>query len=117
MLMLEARSDQRWQVIFREGDRWQVGIYTPENTSLNEIVVLERHDRPELFLLVSGEIVLVLSKDGSQLEEVRMLPGKIYIVDEWHNAYRPLGKSGIALVIEAPDITTEYLEVSPRCRE
>ena len=40
-----------------------------------------------------------------------MEPGKIYIVDEWHNAYRPNGVEGIALVIEKPDIKTEYAEI------
>ena len=35
-----------------------------------------------------------------------------YIVDEWHNAYRPNGETGIALVIEKTDIKTEYGEIN-----
>jgi hypothetical protein len=46
-----------------------------------------------------------------------MLPGKIYVVDEWHNAYRPHGREGIALVVEAPDIETEYIQLGSKCRE
>ncbi|NAZ24724.1 MAG: hypothetical protein GU357_03020 [Thermofilum sp.] len=117
MKVIEANSKERWQVVFREENKWQVGIYIPENTSLEEVAVLEKHNRPELFFLVKGEIVLVLSRDGSRIEEVKMLPGKIYVVDEWHNAYRPYGREGVALVVEAPDIQTEYIQLGSKCRE
>ncbi len=80
----------------------------PENTSLREISYLEKHDKPELFYLIKGKIILVISKDGKTVEEVEMDKGKIYIVNEWHNAYRPMGCEGIALVVEAPDIETIY---------
>ncbi|ABL77425.1 cupin domain-containing protein [Thermofilum pendens] len=118
MKVLDARLyGERWTVAYRENDKWQVGIYIPENASLREVTVLEKHDRPELFVLLEGEITLVVSEDGSELREVKMEPGKLYVVDEWHNAYRPGGRRGVALVVEAPGVETEYMEVSPRCNE
>lgn len=111
MKTIELSSRQRWRVVFKCNKYWQVGIYVPEYTSRNQIKVLEKHDSPELFYLVKGRIVLVLSSDLKELREVEMEPGKIYIVDEWHNAYRPNGVEGIALVIEKPDIKTEYAEI------
>ena len=44
--------------------------------------------------------------------EVPMKEGVIYIVDEWHNAYRPGNVEGIALVIERVGVKTEYIKLS-----
>jgi len=117
MKVVTPRTGERWQVVFRDGDRWQAGIYIPENTSREEVVVLERHNRPELFVLLEGKITLVLSEDGVALKEVEMEPGKLYVVEEWHNAYRPGGAKGVALVVEAPDVETEYMSLEVACRE
>lgn len=110
---------ERWSVVFADEPQWRAGIYVPENSSREEIVILERHNRPELFLLIEGEIVLVVSSDGVKVEEVPMEPGKLYVVEEWHNAYRPGGKPGKALVIEAAGIQTEYMDAEGLipCRE
>ncbi len=105
--VIPVRSETRWTIVFRENQRWQCGIYVPENESLDDIKTLEKHDAPELFLLVEGSIVLVLM-ENEEIKEVPMEKGKIYIVDTWHNAYRPNGSKGVALVIERPDIRTEY---------
>ncbi len=120
MKVIEVREYRdRWSVVFSDGAYWRAGIYIPENTSPGEVVVLEKHNRPELFMLIEGEITLVLSEDGVKMKEVPMEPGKIYVVEEWHNAYRPGGRPGKALVIEASDIETEYLSIEPPlpCRE
>jgi len=101
----------RWEVVFRDSDRWQVGVYVPEYTSIGDIVVLEKHDAPELFYLVKGSIVLVLSSDLRGVREVVMEPGRLYIVDEWHNAYRPNGVEGVALVVERTGVRTEYARI------
>ena len=108
MEIIKISPGKRWEVVFRDNDNWQVGIYFPEYTSREQIDVLEKHDAPELFYLVSGRIVLVLSNDLKEIREVEMEPGEIYIVNEWHSAYRPNGENGIALVIEKPSIKTEY---------
>ncbi|RLF21703.1 MAG: hypothetical protein DRN15_05440 [Thermoprotei archaeon] len=102
---------ERWRVVYKEDEKWQCGIYSPEFSSKEEVSYLERHNAPELFLLIRGEVVLLLSKDGKEVEEVRMKPGIIYIVEEWHNAYSPK-RDGVVLVIERPDIKTEYIRLS-----
>ena len=106
--VISIRGEKRWEVVFKENDRWQCGIYVPENTSLDDITFLEKHNAPELFVLVRGNIVLVLMDDEGNIKEVNMEEDKIYIVNTWHNAYRPNNCEGVALVIERPDITTEY---------
>ncbi len=111
MQEIEIKPKGRWEVVFREADKWQCGIYVPEFTSIEEITWLEKHDAPELFYLVRGSVVLVLSPDGKEIREVPMREGVIYVVDEWHNAYRPRGVEGIVLVIERVGISTQYLKL------
>ncbi|MEZ0346753.1 MAG: hypothetical protein ABWK01_09395 [Infirmifilum sp.] len=120
MRVLNAKDYQeRWIIVFSDSNKWRAGIYIPENNSLEEIIILERHNRPELFTLLEGEMILVVSEDGVMIDEVPMRQGQIYIVEEWHNAYIPRGKTGKALVIEADDIETEYMFIKPavRCRD
>jgi len=109
--IINVESRERWRVVFKESDKWQVGLYVPENRSLQEVKILEKHDAPELFMLMHGSIVLVLEENG-EIKEVPLEYGKLYIVEEWHNAYRPQGKEGIALVVERPSIKTEFKNVS-----
>jgi len=111
MEIIRISPRKRWEVVFRDNDNWQVGIYFPEYTSREQIDVLEKHDAPELFYLVSGRIVLVLSNDLKEIREVEMESGEIYIVNEWHNAYRPNGEKGVAIVIEKVNIKTEFAKL------
>ena len=108
---IPIKPRQRWEIIFEENSRWRCGVYVPEHSARSEVKYLERHDAPELFLLIRGRIVLLLSKDGRSIVEKPMEEGKIYIVEEWHNAYRPGGCEGVALVIERMDIKTEYVKI------
>ena len=114
MIELKLVPRGRWEVLFTDDGRWRLGIYRPENESLSDIKYLEKHDVPELFYLVRGDVVLVLSEDGRSFKEVRMEPGVAYVVTEWHNAYRPGGREGVALVIEASEVRTEYLRFTPK---
>ncbi len=108
---IHIKPKQRWEVVFRENNKWQCGIYVPEFTSKNQVTFLEKHNAPELFYLVRGSITLILSRDGKKITEVPMEKNIIYIVDEWHNAYRPEGVEGVALVIEREDIKTKFLKL------
>ncbi len=108
--VVEARALGRWWIAFRDSDRWQIGVYCPENCSREDVRMLERHDAPELFVLLRGSIVLVV-EEGGVVREVPMEPGKLYVVEEWHNAYRPGGCEGVALVVERPGVRTEFKEV------
>jgi len=103
------RDDLRWNVIFKDDERWQCGIYVPENSDRSQIKRMEKHDGSELFYLIDGNITLVLSEDGKKIVEVPMEKNIVYIVNEWHNAYRPNGIKGISLVIEKTGVKTEFL--------
>ncbi len=111
VLKIILENNKRWNVIFKDDDRWQCGVYVPEYTSKEQVKRLEKHDGPELFYLVEGEIVLVLSVDGKNVVEVPMEKNMVCIVDEWHNAYRPNGVKGISLVIEKTNVKTQFLEI------
>ena len=105
---LNSAKKLRWQVVFEEGN-WLCGIYQPENKSLADVSKLEKHDAPELFLLVRGEITMVISKDGKNLEEYRLKPGEVFITNQWHNAYSEGG--GRAMVIEKCGVKTEFIYI------
>ncbi len=109
--VIPVESKERWRVIYKENEKWQCGIYIPENKSLNEIKFVERHNAPELFMLIKGNVTLVIVDEEGNLKEIPMKPEEIYIIATWHNAYRPNGKEGIVLVIERPDIKTEYMSL------
>ncbi len=111
MKIIDIMPKSRWEVVFKDNDNWQAGIYVPEHTSRGDIKLLEKHDSPELFYLIEGEIVLVLSEDLRSFMEVKMVPNKLYIIDEWHNAYRPEGVKGVALVIERTGVKTQYKDI------
>ncbi len=112
MKIIDANSRERWKVLFEDPGRWRIGLYRPEFKSLDEISYLEKHDRPELFLLLSGKIVLVVQNEGmDNVQEIELRKDKLYIVEEWHNGYRPGGCEGIALVVEAYDTTTIYRDI------
>ncbi|RLG72997.1 MAG: hypothetical protein DRO23_09675 [Thermoprotei archaeon] len=111
VVRIPIKPKQRWEVVFKDNNRWQCGIYVPEFTSKDQVTWLEKHDGPELFYLVEGSIVLVLSENGKEIIEVPMEENTIYIVNEWHNAYRPKGVKGVALVIEKTNVKTEFLKL------
>lgn len=100
MKEIAVKGDKRWRVVFKDSDRWLCGIYVPEFKSKKEITYLERHDGPEMFYLIDGKVTLVLKDEDGRERKVPLSKRKLVIVDEWHNAYRPGGARGIALVIE-----------------
>ncbi len=110
-IVVNFRSNMRWKVLFRDPGKWLLSVYVPENERREDIRVLEKHDAPELFYLVRGKVTLVVSS-GEEIEEVEMEPGRAYIVEGWHNAYRPEGGEGVAMVIEKDGVTTELRDIS-----
>lgn len=104
---LVPRGEQRWQVLCGDTDHWRVGIYSPPESSPAEIDELELHDCPELFLLLEGELTLVLA-DG-ELRELPLEAGRPVLVTAPHCGYCPRGPhTGVALVVERDRFTTEY---------
>jgi len=105
--ILKMESAERWKVLFKDEEKWLIGLYIPEFESKNEIDRLEKHDAHEFFHLLGGNIVLVL-EEGKEIVEVPLSHSQAVIVNTWHNAYRPNGGLGIALVVERGDVRTKF---------
>ena len=103
-------GEKLWEVKFREEPNWLLGLYSPDLRSRAEVRKLEKHDVPELFFLVEGEITLVL-RDGGETEDLQMKAGEAVILDCWHNAYSPGRERGRALVIEKCGVVTRYEDI------
>jgi len=101
-----------WQVLFGDENHWRMGIYSPALSSASEVIELERHDCPELFVLLSGSLTLVL-KDGGSLRELPLEQHRPILVTAPHSGFCPDGPfSGRALVVERDSFDTEYRTVA-----
>ncbi len=97
-----------WQVLAGDRDHWRVGLYSPRHTSAAEVRELETHDCPELFVLLSGSITLVLGEEAG-LRELPLLPGQPVLVSAPHDGFCPAGPgTGVALVVERDSFDTCY---------
>ncbi len=106
--LLEIRQAERWQVLCGDSDHWRLGVYSPPEDSANQCAELERHDCPELFLLLSGNVTLLLSENGG-LRELPLEPGRPCLVTAPHAGFCPDGPhTGQALVVERDSFDTEY---------
>jgi len=107
-LPLEGPAAERWRVVCGDTAHWRLGYYSPPESSAAEIAELERHDCPELFLLLSGHLTLVLA-DGAELRELPLEAGQPVLVEAPHCGYCPDGPhTGVALVVERDAFATEY---------
>jgi hypothetical protein len=105
---LEAEHNIQWHVLCGDKDHWRMGYYSPEASDLNQIEKLEKHTCPELFILMEGEVILVLAVNN-ELRTLKLEKFKPVLVDTWHNAFCPGGAlSGKVLIIERDHFTTEY---------
>ena len=102
----------RWQVLCGDTGHWRLGVYSPEHASAADVAELERHDCPELFLLVSGRLTLVLAL-AEGLHELPLEPGRPVLVTCPHGGFCPDGPHrGTAFVVERDSFDTEYLPIS-----
>lgn len=106
---LSLKSRVRWKVIYEEG-KWLIGIYRPEFRNADEIGLLEKHSAPEFFLLLDGEVTLIVSEDGRKIKRVKMKKGEGIVLDNWHNAYSERG-DGVALVVERCGVKTKFVKI------
>lgn len=100
-----------WQVLCGDHGHWRVGLYSPALASRAEVKELERHDCPELFLLLEGELTLVLADAGAPgaVRELALEPGRPVLVSAPHSGYCPRGPHrGVAFVVERDRFDTEY---------
>ncbi len=112
--LLSPEESCRWQVLCGDERHWRVGLYAPPEASLAEVAELERHDCPELFLLVRGRLTLVLSApdDPRGVRELPLEPGRPVLVQAPHSGYCPDGPhTGTAFVVERDAFETEYRSI------
>jgi len=105
---LVVEPGERWQVVCGDRGHWRAGVYSPSEASRDEIGELERHDCPELFLLLSGRVTLVCFRDGA-VDEIELQPMKPVLIESPHAGYCPDGPhTGTAFVVERDAFSTEY---------
>lgn len=106
---IESTPGQRWQVLCGDTGHWRCGIYSPKKFHREEVVELERHDCPELFLLLEGRLTLVLSDGAGGVREIDLVPDRPVLVEAPHTGYCPDGPhTGRAFVVERDAFGTEY---------
>lgn len=107
--LLGIKSNQRWQVVCGDRGHYRIGIYSPEYKDASEIKVLERHNCPEFFMLIKGNLSLLIINERGEEKIIRLKPLKPIMVSGWHNGFCPDGQfSGIAIVVERDEFTTFY---------
>lgn len=106
--LLKIHDKKLWQVICGDKGHWRTGFYSPDTDSSSSIHELERHSCSELFILLSGNITLIIEED-KKICTIELEPLKPVLVDTWHNGFCPNGKNtGVALVVERDEFITEY---------
>jgi hypothetical protein len=105
---LDLPVGQRWHVVCGDAGRWRVGLYSPTKAAPEEIGELERHDCPELFVLLEGRVSLLLVEDGAP-RVLELEPGRPVLVTAPHSGFCPDGPgTGSALVVERDAFRTDY---------
>jgi len=108
---LKIAPKKLWQVLCGDLKHWRVGIYSPDLTSDKGIEFLEKHSCPEFFMLLKGNITLVV-EERKKLKKIRLKPLAPILVTSWHSGFCPNGQySGIALVIERDIFMTRYKKI------
>jgi hypothetical protein len=106
--LLEVAPLTRCQVLCGDAGHWRLGVYSPAETRPEDLAELERHDCPELFLLLEGRLTLLLAEGGAR-RELPLEPGKPVLVTAPHGGFCPGGPhTGRALVVERDAFDTEY---------
>ena len=109
---IRSQPGVRWQVVCGDEGHWRAGLYSPAASRLDEVEELERHDCPELFLLVGGRVTLVLAEGGAGVRELPLEPGLPVLVTVPHAGYCPDGPhAGVAFVVERDEFETEYRDL------
>jgi len=113
VLLEAAKRAEVWQVLCGDSGHYRVGIYSPALESASDVEELERHDCPELFLLLRGALTLVLSDEKGGTRQLPLEQGRPVLVKAPHSGFCPLGAhQGAALVVERDELETEYRPVA-----
>ncbi len=105
---LPLDSETIWQVVCGDTDHWRCGFYSPLVSFTEDISELEKHDCPELFLLVEGNVSLLLADEsGERIQKLQ--PLQPVLVTCRHAGFCPDGPhTGRCIVIERDAFTTTY---------
>ncbi|MBI3181456.1 MAG: hypothetical protein HYZ28_04880 [Myxococcales bacterium] len=115
--LLSVEPLLRWQALCGDQGHWRVGLYSPPEATAEDCHELERHDCPELFVLLSGRMSLLLFEAGG-LRELALEPGRPALITAPHNGFCPGGPhTGVALVVERDAFSTEYRTPEEWARE
>ena len=99
---------ERWSVVCGDRDHWRLGVYSPGETRPDELPELEQHDCPELFVLLRGNLTLLIA-DSDGLRELPLQPEVPVLIESPHAGFCPDGPhTGAALVVERDAFDTEY---------
>ena len=99
---------ERWNVVCGDPDHWRVGMYSPPESSRDQLPELERHDCPEMFVLIRGNLTLLIA-DGDRVRQQPLELGVPVLVASPHAGFCPDGPhTGVALVVERDSFDTEY---------
>jgi len=109
---LKKEDKKVWQVLCGDEDHWRFGIYSPELASAEEVKELEKHTCPELFILISGSISLIVVENSIK-KIIELKQNEPILINTWHNGFCPNGKfTGQALVIERDQFETTYEDIN-----
>ncbi|MBF0298982.1 MAG: hypothetical protein HQK51_09705 [Oligoflexia bacterium] len=110
------RKKKVWQVLLGDKNHYRVGIYSPKFSSVKEIKEFEKHTIAEFFMLIEGNVSLVLldnknnkNNSSGRKKIIKLKPFQPIFVTTWHNGFCPNGPfTGKALVVERDLFTTIY---------
>jgi len=109
---LAVEPGKVWQVLCGDTGHWRVGMYSPAASSAAELPELERHDCPELFLLIEGQLTLIVA-EGDKTREIVLEQGVPVLIEAPHSGFCPGGPhSGLAFVVERDSFDTFYKTAS-----
>lgn len=105
------QTSQEWKVLLTRGAKWRIGVYRPQLKKKIEIQELEKHNCPESFLLVEGEIIMNYRDENGIIQEKKLELMQLTTFIEPHAGYSPAG-NGVALVVEDATFETVYTDIN-----
>jgi hypothetical protein len=105
---MSLHPESCWSVIFKDKEYWRMGVFKPEFTNPDDIVMLEKHTCPEVFVCLQGKMGLVLQSAGNE-RIIELQPLQALTVTDYHNGFM-IDPEGYFLVTERTAFTTEYID-------
>jgi hypothetical protein len=108
----KLRPTRRWEVFSYDQGYWRTGIYKPDALASDDVLELEKHSCPELFICLGGRAGLVIY-DGETEKAVEFEPGAELLVSDYHNGFQ-IDRESFFLVIERTAFSTDYIDRKTR---